>query len=291
MSDCSTCAGTVPVTPTRWSSGWFTCCWPNVRAASTSSAKLVPGWLKMYVSAVVPCSGEVKTSLTLTTGTAAAMGPTSPMVPFATPTARSTARSCAPTESPDSLRCTSTVRLRSGKPKVSAEARSVAMALLFGGAKPPRSACCVVAGSKSAAAATTAQPSTMGQRRATTHLAYNRPSEPASDERHDLIDPPFLPGRGVTATCVTQRWRREAGPRALSSYFLRPGSEVFLTHHHRGDRVLAAVLVPVATGRGEPDLSTLRDLLLQLGGGLVRTASVTRWQLDGAFGLHPRLEL
>ena len=34
MSDCSTCGGTVPVTPTRWSSGWFTCCSPNARAAS-----------------------------------------------------------------------------------------------------------------------------------------------------------------------------------------------------------------------------------------------------------------
>jgi hypothetical protein len=193
MSDCSTCAGTVPVTPTRWSSAWFTYLSPKARAASTSSGKLVPGLLKMKVSAVVPCSEEVKTSLTLTTGTAAAMGPTSPIVPLATPAARSTARFCAPADRPDSLRCTSRVRLSSGKPKASAEARSVAMALLSGGAKPPRSAGSAVAGIQNTAAATAAaQPSTMGQRSATTHQAYSRPSAPASDLRHDLIDPPFL---------------------------------------------------------------------------------------------------
>ena len=144
---------------------------------------------------MVPCSEEVKTSLTLTTGTAAAIGPTSPIVPLATPTARSTARSCAPVDNPASLRCTSTVRLRSGKPKASADVRSVAIALLFGGAKPPRSACCPVDGNQSTAATQAApQPSTMNQRMVTTHQAYSRPREPASDECHDLIDPPFLPG-------------------------------------------------------------------------------------------------
>ena len=74
-------------------------------------------------------------------------------------------------------------------------------------------AAAVVAGSQSAAAAAAAQPSTIGQRSATTHQAYSRPSDPASDVRHDLIGPSFLSSRGVTADGYLKggAWTRSRG--------------------------------------------------------------------------------
>ena len=46
MSDWASWAGIVPVTPTKWSSGWFTCSRPNFLAAATSAPNEVPGFVK-----------------------------------------------------------------------------------------------------------------------------------------------------------------------------------------------------------------------------------------------------